>query len=67
MNTLADTIRDELKRAKQNKPAVQTAKVWEYEPTNRECAAIPCIYMGVMEDCKAYIKPKNVECAAIPA
>ena len=66
MNTLADTIRDELKKVKESRSLVQTAKMGEYEPTNRECAAIPCAYLGAMDNCKDYVKPKKNVCAALP-
>lgn len=67
MNTLADTIRDELKKARENSASVKTAdKVWGYEPTKRECAAIPCAYLGVSIDSQDYCKPKKEVCAALP-
>ncbi|MBU2638732.1 MAG: hypothetical protein KJ955_07200 [Nanoarchaeota archaeon] len=68
MNTMAETIRDALKKAKESKPSVQNTKIWDYEPTNRECAAIPCAYLGVSSDLETqiYCKPKKNACAALP-
>lgn len=66
----ANVIRAELQKLKtQEKPTLQLEDVLSnFRPTNRECAAIPCAYLGLSADIEKnlYCKPKKRECAAIP-
>lgn len=67
---IANVIRTELEKLKtREKPRIHLEDVLaKFKPTNRECAAIPCAYLGLSADIEKnlYCKPKKRECAAIP-